>query len=256
MPSRLSALLLCALAEGDPEPDSLVYSHGDATWLAPPLKVVSDRVAAQPAMLGLNMPIAFAPTGGPLLRLANLLGDADKRTIGEALTLDDLTRNHWASALRALLAEVSLSRTTSPIGRDRSPPWSRPCRAARTSGPPRAADELGRLLAQPELRALLSRASRPASATVDHERPFARLVDGELQTGALQRVVVSDAGVEVVGFVGERQPSAAAAAERALAYRALARAWRQAAAEQFEIAEERVTATIAFVLSGHVVRVL
>jgi ATP-dependent helicase/nuclease subunit A len=256
VPSRLSALLLCALAEGDPEPDSLVYSHGDPTWLAPPLKVVSDRVAAQPATLGLNMPIAFAPTGGPLLRLANLLGDADKRTIGEALTLDDLTRNHWASALRALLAEVSF---IEDYVADRARQIAAVVKAVPSCEDEWAAaraDELGRLLAQPELRALLSRAGRPASATVDHERPFARLVDGELQTGALQRVVVSDAGVEVVGFVGERQPSAAAAAERALAYRALARAWRQAAAEQFEIAEERVTATIAFVLSGHVVRVL
>ena len=251
--ARLASILLCALAEGDPEPDQVVFSHGDPAWLTA-LKVVGgDPMAAPPAALGLNMPIAFAPTGGPLLRLANLLGDGDKRTIGEALTLDDLARSHWAAALRGLFAEIDFIDHFAP---DRVALARAVARAAPACDEPWAlarVEEFLRLLAHPELRALLSAAGRPADARVEHDLPFARLVDGELQTGHLQRVVVAGGGVEVVGFVGDKLATREQAEERALAYRALARAWRQAAAEQFGVAEERVRAVIAFVLTGHVV---
>ena len=251
--ARLASILLCALAEGDPEPDQVVFSHGDPTWLTA-LKVVGgDPMAAPPAALGLNMPIAFAPTGGPLLRLANLLGDGDKRTIGEALTLDDLARSHWAAALRGLFAAVDFIDDFAP---DRVALARAVARAAPACDEPWAlarVDEFLRRLAHPELRALLSAAGRPPDARVEHDLPFARLVDGELQTGHLQRVVLSGDGVEVVGFVGDKPAAREQAEERALAYRALARAWRQAAAEHFGVAEERVRAVIAFVLTGHVV---
>lgn len=252
---RLSALLVTALTEGEVEPEQVVFTHGDPGWLTP-LKVVSgDPMAAPPAALGLNMPIAFAPTGGPLLRLANLLGDADKRTIGEALSLDDAVKNLWASAIRGLFAEVDF---VDDFAKGRAELVAAVARAAPSCEESWAiarVDEFQRLVAQPELRALLGAAGRPPGARVEHDVPFARLVDGELQTGTLQRVVVAAGEIEVVGFVGEKQPSREAAEERALAYRALARAWRQAASEQFSVAEDKVRTVIAFVLSGHVVAV-
>ncbi|MCA9637759.1 MAG: hypothetical protein KC420_17150, partial [Myxococcales bacterium] len=253
--ARLSSLLLCALSEGDPEPDQLVYSHGDSAWLTP-LKVVSgDPMAPAPTELGLNMPIAFAPTDGPLLRLANLLGD-DKKTVGEALTLSESNAGIWGAAFRALFAEIdfyegfrpSRERLAAAVIRavpSRDEGWA----AARV-------DEFLRMLADhSELQAALSRGSRPASARVEHELPFARLVDGELQQGVLQRVIVDDAAgtVEVMGFSHDKPATREAAEERARSFRALARAWRAAAAELHGIAEDKVRVELAFIAVGYVV---
>ncbi|MEZ4448855.1 MAG: UvrD-helicase domain-containing protein [Nannocystaceae bacterium] len=255
IPARLSQVLLCALAEGEAEPDQTVYAHGDAAWLTP-LKVVSgDPMATAPSPLGLNMPIAFAPTHGPLLRLANLLGD-DKKTVGEALTLSEATAGIWGAAIKALFAAVDFL-GEARLGRERLITLAQRAVPSRDEGYAGArVDDFLRMLEAPALAELLSRGTRPASARVEHELPFARLVDGELQQGILQRVVMDGAKIEVVGFSHDKPATPEAAAERAIAMRALARAWRDAAVEQFGVSEADVTVDVAFVAVGYVARVI
>ena len=112
-----------------------------------------------------------------------------------------------------------------------------------------------------ELRAALSRHPRPATAHVEHELPFARLVDGELQQGILQRVVVDEVGgvatrVEVIGFSHEKPATLEAAQERARGLRALAKAWRAAACELFGVGEAAVSVTLVFIAVGYAVPVV
>ncbi len=261
IPARLSALLLCALGEGEIEPDQLVYSHGESAWLTPLKVVTGDPMAAQPTELGLNMPIAFAPTDGPLLRLANLLGD-DKKTVGEALTISESTAGLWGAAFRALLREVdfyedfvlrreALIESAARAVPSRDDGWA----AARV-------EEFLRMLSDhEELRTALSRGSRPATARIEHDLPFARLLDGELQQGILQRVVVDEPGgvatsVEVFGFSHDKPATLESAEERARSLRALAKAWRAAASELFGIGESKVTVSLVFIAVGYVVPVV
>jgi ATP-dependent exoDNAse (exonuclease V) beta subunit len=262
VPARLSALLLCALSDGgEIEPDQVVYSHGESAWLTPLKVVKGDPMAAQPTELGLNMPIAFAPTDGPLLRLANLVGD-DKKTVGEALTLSASTAGLWGAAFCALLGEVDFfedfrarrERLITKVARavpSRDDGWA----AARV-------DEFLRMLDDHAgLQEALSRGPRRASARVEHDVPFARLVDGELQQGMLQRVVVDDPGgvaesVEVFGFSHDKPATLEAAEERARGLRSLAKAWRAAASEQFGVAEDAISVSLVFIAVGYVVTVL
>ncbi len=260
-PARLSALLLSALGDGEIEPDQLVYSHGESAWLTP-LKVVSgDPMAATPTELGLNMPIAFAPTDGPLLRLANLMGD-DKKTVGEALTLSESTAGLWGAAFRALLQEIDFYEDFAP---DREALIDIAARAVPSRDDGFAAarvEEFLRMLADHKgLRNALSRGSRPNTTRVEHELPFARLVDGELQQGILQRVIIDDSqgparNIEVIGFSHDKPATLEAAEERTRNLRALAKAWRAATAELFALSEDRVSVSLVFIAVGFVVPVV
>ena len=180
------------------------------------------------------------------------------------LTLDDVHAGSWGAAARVLLGELDwleefeASPRANPValtelvlqsvsGKDEA--WAR----ARV-------DELLRMLEAPGVRQVLCHGGE-ASRVVEHDVPFARLIDGALQTGTIPRVVLThDAlgatvAAAVVGVAGDRVDSEEDARARAPGYRELVRAWRQATAEQWGIAPSVVSVTLLFLASGYAVEV-
>jgi hypothetical protein len=254
------------------EPDQVLFthSHGDAAWFRP-LQLVESGEEDEPVVpsaLGLGLPIAFAPTLGPLLRSTDLTAAAAGQTVDDVLSLESAAASQWMSAARAILAEIDWLESFESSPRSaRAELISVVRRAAPTRDEAWAAgrvEELQLMLEQPEVRALLSRgAGDPSARSVEHELPFARLVDGALETGALARVVIQPAAdsesdarpddVHVIGLVGERVATREEASARARSYRELVRAWRQAAGELWGLGPRAVRVTLLFLSSGYAI---
>ncbi len=268
VPSRLSAMLMSALAdERDEEdgpigPDQVLYthSHGDAGWFRP-LQLVPDEPVevTEPSALGLMLPIAFAPTEGPLLRSADPLTAASaKQTVADALSLDEAEAGHSALAMRAQLAEIDWL-----ADYEQSPRASASARLelVRRAVPTRdeawaeaRAQEFDEVLEHASVRSILSARPSDPSVRVEHEIPFARLEGGALQSGVLPRVVLGgDGSVWVIGFPGDRIEEQRDAEKRAKAHREIVRAWQRAAGEQWEVEPKAVRVTLLFIRSGFAV---
>ncbi|MCA9718336.1 MAG: UvrD-helicase domain-containing protein [Myxococcales bacterium] len=266
-PARLSSMLMCALAgarDDDDEPvgpEQVLYthSHGDAAWFRP-LQLVPDEPLDEqtpPSALGLMLPIAFAPTEGPLLRSADpLTAVIQGQTVADVLSLDDAQAGHSALAIRAQLAELDW---LGPYERSPRAAFAARLEIVRQAVPTRDEDwararveELDEVLQHDGVRAILREGEGEPGVRVEHEIPFARLEGGALQRGVLPRVVIgrSDADVWVIGFPGDRVDDERDAKKRAKAYREVVRAWKQAAAEQWEVTPAAVRVTLLFIRAG------
>lgn len=272
-PARMASLVLHALRPADHaggpgpvEPDQVVFELGDPQWLAPHAPVAP--AAPDPSAPHLETPqapLTFAPTQGPLLRTASTLAsDLAGRTVSDVLVLSDGPTTAWATALRALFAEVewleefrgdrrALRATVQAVVPNRDEAWA----GARV-------EEFLGLLEAPELRRALSRGGAPATALrVERQVPFARLEGGALQTGEIPRVVLEHDDVAeatgpevqvrratVLGFCLDAVEGPEHAAERAAAYREPMSAWRAATAEQWGLGRAEVAGVLLFVSAG------
>lgn len=261
VPGTLSSLLCQALADGDVGPDEIVYSAGDARWMKPLRMVLDEPEPTLPATeIGLKLPIAFAPTQGPLLRQADPLVAIAGQRVGDVLGLDDGQSGAWSGAIRALLAEVDWLETTLPDLKALSATWVDAVQAAvpQRDGQWAAArvDEFLTLLQQPEAAVCLGLRGRDLEAVhVEHEVPFARLVDGAMQTGYVPRVELFADKARVIGFPGDTLEDREAAEERTKRYGTQILTWRKAIAEQWGLELKAVSAALYYVRGGFAVEV-
>ncbi|MBZ5715446.1 UvrD-helicase domain-containing protein [Nannocystis pusilla] len=280
-PARASALLIHALHEGPVEPDSVLFEHGDRSWLAPHAYVAPGVVdPSDPHLESTGAPrpsgpassdtaseppsLSFLPSQGPLVRAAVLAQDPG-RTVADHMHLADAPLSHWGAAMRALFAEIAWFEEFRPS----TPQLEAIVRAAAPSRDEtwvRArVQEFLRVLEGPNLRAALSRGDRdPDALRVERQVPFARLDGGALQTGEIARLVLeldpnlvldlseqtgSEAHVRkatVYGLCLDNIEKLAEAEERARLYREAVSAWRAAAAEQAGLERKQVDAVLLF----------
>ncbi|PCC70936.1 ATP-dependent exoDNAse (exonuclease V) beta subunit (contains helicase and exonuclease domains) [Nannocystis exedens] len=283
-PAKASALLIHALHEGPVEPDSVLFEHGDRSWLAPHAYVAPDVFDPSDPHLESSRPAAserpareapeaeptslsFLPSQGPLVRAAVLAQDPG-RTVADHMHLADTPLSQWGAAMRALFGEIAWFEEFNPstpqleaIVRAAAPARDETWVRARVQ-------EFLRVLEGPNLRAALSRGDRdPAASRVERQVPFARLDGGgALQTGEIARLVLEqgpnlglDLGeVDAVGLEGHVQKATvyglcldniekqSEAEERARAYRDAVSAWRAAAAEQAGLDRKQVEVVLLF----------
>ena len=283
-PAKASALVIHALHEGPVEPDSVLFEHGDRSWLAPHAYVAPDvfdpsdpHLESSPPRAGEHpaadatasepTSLSFLPSQGPLVRAAVMAQDPG-RTVADHMHLADTPLSQWGAAMRALFGEIAWLEEFNPS----TPQLEAIVRAAAPSRDEtwvRArVQEFLRVLEGPNLRAALSRGARdPAGSRVERQIPFARLDgSGALQTGEIARLVLElDPNldldldeVDVTGLEGHVQKATvyglcldnieklSEAEERAKGYRDAVSAWRAAAAEQAGLERKQVEVVLLF----------
>lgn len=122
-------------------------------------------------------------------------------------------------------------------------------------------DEFLTMIARQEVHGALTRGQQPAaSRRVLREQPFARLTDGAVQSGLIDRIVIElDASTSgprsatIIDFKTD-QVDAAAARDHAQRYRGQLEAYRDAAAELLQLDPDRISLMLLFVTPGVSVR--
>jgi ATP-dependent helicase/nuclease subunit A len=248
----------CALAPGSLTANEIAFSHGNAKWmetlekpaeaarLSPIAEETSVRLApsrrrtferaSSPAELTGRLVVA-AP-GGWQMRLdseARDRGTAIHRLIQQVEWLDEFQLDVAAQA--AVVCAHLPRRTTD---------WH----AQHVS-------EFRRVMAHPEVAAVLSRPKSSGRLIVRREIPFARLTSEGLQTGAIDRLVIEERDgafvrAEVVDFK-TNVLEADSVEQEALRYQPQLQAYRDAAAELLGIEPGLIAMKIVFLHVGRVV---
>jgi len=269
VPKTHAGILACGLASSPVDEKEVLYERGDGDWMEQAAREdVTERARAGPVMetsaisKPFGSPIALAPstriraaaTGAPSVQAE----EEHVRTLADVLRLRPDEAFDRGRALHALLEHVEWLDETGP---DREG-----CLDIVRSALPRRAREwcegavisFFEAIGREQVRGLLSRAQ---DAKVWRELRFARMIDGAVQQGSIDRLVAwyEDAGdrsrctrAQVIDFKTD-EVCAEDCAARASAYQAQIRAYRAAAAEFLSIDKSKVEAILVFVVPGEVV---
>lgn len=260
IPKKLSSVLRSALATDRVEPDSIVFEAGDAQWM----KLIKHGAAPEErsaSMDGTKIPLRAAVSEREALLLrgrAAAAASAHVEAFGgvERLWIDHEAREQ-GTAIHALcesidwlenspLDEQALEAIVQAKMPRRNGKWAREQVTTFTA-----------LLKQPAIRQLFT---TPASGkTIVHrELPFARVVDGQLQRGYIDRLTVSldqhgqATAACVIDF--KTNPLRNIAPEAAAqTYLPQLTVYADAVSQMFGVPAQRVTMQVAFVVAGVVV---
>jgi ATP-dependent helicase/nuclease subunit A len=262
IPKSAAGVLRCALTDGEPpQPDAVLYGHGDAEWLAaPPAEGEAiEPPKPRPAKIVLAAPtetapsrrgIAAAPASTPAGEAASLraqlrLTDDEPRDRGTAMH-KLFEQIEWVEEFEA--DEERLLRLVRQAAPRRDQTWSEEVVQVFLSA-----------IARAEVRDVVGRGGRPRDRLhVRREHPFVRLVDGRVQSGFIDRLVIEldaegrPAAAEIIDFKTDAitAPEAAAHAET---YRQQLTAYRAAAARFLNLQSSVVRMTVLFVQPAVVV---
>jgi ATP-dependent exoDNAse (exonuclease V) beta subunit len=255
IPQRFSSVLRCALAAGPCEPGDVVYQHGEAHWYAghkpapappPPAHESSARIALRPQARSESHFSAASPSA--LSRGGQV---ADQLALMDEAALDRGRAAHAALSLVGWLDDGAPGRDAMLL-------------AAKAAAPRRseswAANVVDQLLAamdQPGVKAALSRQPGGRPYRIEREVPYARIVEGGIESGTIDRLIVALDGqtpvaATIIDFKTDAIP-AEFAAMRALGYQRQMDAYRAAAAEMFALPQESVKTAVVFIEPGVVV---
>ncbi len=256
---KASSILRRALAREPVEPERVLYEHGDESWI--------DAAGAVPAAPPPEPPveIRFKPSTRPPYGASvspSRLGEAEaQRTAADRLGLADGRARDRGTAVHAMFEHIEwledgtpdqpeLARVAGGSSPRRSAAWARE----------QAESFLG-MLRHDAVRRVMSLGGRDrASVRVWREQPFARLADGAVQQGAIDRLEAeygADGSVRsavVIDFKTD-DIAAADAEQTAESYRLQLDAYRQAAATFLGIDASAIEAVVLFVTPGVAVRI-
>jgi ATP-dependent exoDNAse (exonuclease V) beta subunit len=257
VPKKLSGVIRCAfVGTAPPEPDTLLVERGDAGWHA---AAEVEELPGGPRSVPTGVSLAEGEPGrgravraraaselshrrAGVLRPVLELGDGEALDLGRAVhaLFERLT---WIEDFTADEAELEAIVARSAPRRDAA--WRRGVVAAFLES-----------LQRPEVRDRLARGDRPADGVkVWTEQPFARLQDGAVQQGSIDRLVAEyDAAgrpqrAVVIDFKTDRI-EAKEAADKAEDYRPQLGVYRAAAATMLGLAEDAVEQVLLFVHPG------
>lgn len=259
MPKTLAGVLRCALAQCEIEPSTILFQRGDANWIG--RIPVQEREAVPP--LAEPIPMKLAPSPGTRRRglsatAASAIAEDQSTTLRHILALPNQEARDRGAALHALFEQIewledfglddeqllALVRVKVPR-RDKR--WAR-----------HQAQALRAALKQPAICESLSRGrAAPTTLRLLREHPFARLHNGGVQRGFIDRLVVnlnsdgSPCSAVVMDFKTDAVDAAGASA-LAEHYGAQMLVYREAAAEFLGLDEKAVAVRLVFVLAGAV----
>jgi ATP-dependent exoDNAse (exonuclease V) beta subunit len=254
-----AGVLRSAVAPGVLQPETTVYHRGDLSWF----RRVQGELQPAPEALPIE-PIRLARTGPasprgtraasasqlasaaaqPLLRHASDEHEARDRGIAMHALFERLD---WIESFAATDEELrAVARRAAPR---RDAPW--------IEGLVRSFHEA---LARPAVAAILSRhqpARGRATPTLRRELPFARLVDGAIQSGAIDRLIlwsldgrIVDAEIIDLKTDAVTPDDAAAHAER---YRPQLSIYRDVVSTLPGVAPDRMSVRVVFLATGQVI---
>jgi ATP-dependent exoDNAse (exonuclease V) beta subunit len=259
IPKTAAALLRGALAAAPVEPERVLYEHGDESWIdgtepapEPPPSETPVEIRLQPSS---------RPSYGASASPSRLAEAQAEQSPADRLGLAGGKARDRGTAVHAMFERIEWLE-------DGSPDPTELAGVAAGSSPRRgaawAAEQAGSfvdMLQHDAVRRVLSLGGRDrATVRVWCELPFARLVDGAVQQGAIDRLEAElgdDGSVRravVIDFKTD-DISAADAEKSAESYRLQLKAYRQAAAQFLGIDAAAVETVVLFVTPGVAVTV-
>jgi ATP-dependent exoDNAse (exonuclease V) beta subunit len=254
IPLTHAGVLRAALAPAAVDPGTCHFALGPTDWMAAAGGIEAPAEAPEPAR-----PRLAAATGASAVAAPSPSAHAGAATLDGRLAVGDDGALRRGEAIHALFELVEWIEHFEP-----DPDELRAVVAAtapRRDGAwaQRQVDEFLGMIERPGIRDALRRGDRdPGTVTVDRERSFARLVDGALQRGTIDRLVIEREGGAIAGatiydFKTDDIP-AGAAATRAETYRSQLEAYRAAVSEQFGLDPARIGMVLLFCGPGVAVR--
>ncbi|MCZ6444795.1 MAG: UvrD-helicase domain-containing protein [Planctomycetota bacterium] len=254
IPRTLAGVLRSALADGPLEPGQCAFVHGDPNWLG-----VAQRPEApiEPEPTD-KITIGLAPSTGPVVHAAVSASKLAQQDLASALSFPDDEALQRGAAIHDMFQQVewledwqpnqdSLQMIARRVAPRRGEDWAQ-----------RQVESFLRMVERPAVHAALSYGDRePSTLRLWRERPYARLVDGAVQRGAIDRLEARiDKGklraATIIDFkIDDIAPSEAPA--RAERYRPQLEAYRDAAAEMLRTDPARVKMIVLFVTAGEAV---
>jgi len=259
LPRTAAGVLRCALTSGPIDENAAVFRSGDDGWMdAPPHETTAhpepppptiDRIELPPSQGAARYGVAAAPASA----------SAHAADVADALALPEEEALDRGTAIHALLEQVewlenfdaddeSLAEVVRRHAPRRDDPWIA-----------RQVAEVRTILARGDVPRILSRGRRAESSiTVRRELPFARLVDGRLQTGRIDRLEleIGGSGLPARGTLIDFKSDTVApgeAAAHAERYRGQLEAYRAPAAAWTGLAADAIDLVVLFTGTGEAV---
>jgi ATP-dependent exoDNAse (exonuclease V) beta subunit len=253
LPKTAAAVLRCALVEGTVEPDHVLHEHGNESWIdaAPPRSAPPPEPAPE-----IRLKPSTRPPYGASESPSRLAQAETERTAADRLVLADGQARDRGTAVHAMFELIEWLEDGPP---DRAQLVAAAARSSPRRGAAWARDQAERflgMLRHDDVRHAMSLGGRDRAAVrVWREQPFARLVEGAVQQGAMDRLEAELAGdgsvrrAAVIDFKTDDVP-AASAAQTAERYKPQLKAYRQAAGLFLGIDPSAVEAVVLFVTPG------
>jgi ATP-dependent exoDNAse (exonuclease V) beta subunit len=256
---KASSILRRALTEEPVEPDCMLYEHGDESWIDEARPVAEAPSPETPVEIRLRP--SSRPSYGASASPSRLAEAQAKQSPADRLGLTDGKARDRGTAVHAMFELIEWLEDGPP---DQAELVGVAARSSPRRGAAWAAEQaesfLG-MLQHDAVRRVLSLHGRDrATVRVWREQPFARLVDGAVQQGAIDRLEAELGGdgsvrrAVVIDFKTD-DISAPDAAETAEGYRPQLKAYRQAAAQFLGIDAAAVETVVLFVTPGGAVTV-
>jgi ATP-dependent exoDNAse (exonuclease V) beta subunit len=255
---KASSILRRALAKEPVEPDCVLYEHGDESWIDGTPPVPEPRPPETPVEIRLKP--SSRPSYGASSSPSRLAEAQAEQSPADRLGLTDGKARDRGTAAHAMFELIEWLEDGLP---DRTELVGVAARSSPRRGAAWAAEQAESfvgMLQHEDVRDVMSLHGRDRKTVrVWREQPFARLVDGAVQQGAIDRLEAELGGdgsvrrAVVIDFKTD-DISAADAAETAEGYRPQVKAYRQAAAQFLGIDAAAVETVVLFVTPGVAVK--
>lgn len=265
LPKAHASILRCALTEGgkdDLQPDTIAFEIGDPHWHRHSQSKSPDTERKERAAMPQHIALP-ADTASRIHRPSAAVSASQLKadSLRDRLSPQNQEARDRGTAIHALFESIEwiddwqpdrerLMRLVREIAPRRSEPWA----AAQV-------ESFLSMVEQPAIRKALSRSGAPAGEIVLHrEMPFARVIDGAIQSGYIDRLTAIRSGMAysdatILDFKTDRLPdvSPAALAAQAEKHREQLLSYRAAAAEALGLPRDSIGMQIAFVQAGAVI---
>ena len=259
LPKKISSLLRCALAGESLEPNRIVYAHGDESWLD------TDSEPVTPVEIPRHIDRIELASGERTPRFGMVAPPASMHTestpLAEQLRLRDDEASDRGTVIHGLFEQIEWIE-------DWEPDETMLLEIARYLAPHReelwlltCVEEFMTMTKRPGVREVLSRGNRdPDRLRIWRELPFARIIEGRVQQGRIDRLVAeldvsgTPQRATVIDFKTDRivREHAVSEAER---YRDQLESYRHPAARRIGLEVEAVSTIILFLTADIAVTV-
>lgn len=254
----IGGVVRCALNGSPKQDDGTLFASGDPQWHAklPRTSEKADAGAKASATIELAPSAGSSTLRGWASRAASQLDD--ERSLRVVLRLADSDARQRGLTIHALFQQVEWlddfavdAEALGEIVRAIAPRQTGQWIATQVA-------DFRKMIDSKAIRAALSCDSRQrASLEVSRELPFARLVDGRVQRGSIDRVVTKRTGGRIAAVsIIDFKTDAVSPADAALLgthYRPQLQAYRQAVMEMLNVDEMAISIAVLFVEAGMVV---
>jgi ATP-dependent exoDNAse (exonuclease V) beta subunit len=253
-----SSILRRALGQEPIGPEQVLYEHGDESWIDAAPDEIETPAPEPPGAIRLKA--SSRPSYGASVSPSRLAAAQGEQSPADRLALADGNARDRGTAIHAMFERIEWLENGTPDLAELAgvAAGSSPRRGAAWAT--RQAEAFAGMLQHEAVRHAVSLGGRdPKTVRVWCEQRFARIVDGSLQLGAIDRLEAeydAEGSVRravVIDFKTD-DISAADAAKTAEIYRAQLKAYRQAAARFLGIDAAAVETVVLFVTPGVAVR--